>query len=222
VDIARQHRPRPVIFGDHVEAVIGEGGVAGAVDEGEPAERVVAQRGPGRAGGPQRIVGGPVGVALAGRRVRGEISPGVVGGGAAADRAQAVEAVGHARRRSAAMAGPGIGGVGAGAAEDLRDRIIGQGDRLVVAGARRLLGERLKPRDRIIAIVGHRAVAAGQRLRAAELMHLVNCHRNSRNSVTLIHRNSQMSNCASNWGLLQLSSLIADMVGVEKSKHYSH
>jgi hypothetical protein len=54
------------------------------------------------------------------------------------------------------------------------------------------------------------------------LMHLVNCHRNSRNSVTLIHRNSQMSNCASNWGLLQLSSLIADMVGVEKSKHYSH
>ena len=82
--------------GDHVQAVVSEAAVAGAVDEGQPAERVGAQRGPGRADRPQRIVGRPIGEALAAGRVGGEVSARVIAGRAAADRAQPVEPVSNA------------------------------------------------------------------------------------------------------------------------------
>lgn len=68
------------------------------------------------------------------------------------------------------MAGPGVAVVGAGAGDDLGSGVVGIGDGLIVSWTGRLLGKRLEPRDRIIAIIGHRAVAAGQLQGAAQIV----------------------------------------------------
>ena len=102
--------------GDHVQAVVSEAGIAGAVDQGEAAERVVAHHGPWRGDRPQpvrRIVSEVLGPELR------DIAARVMAERFRADLGQLVEPVGGAGDVGVEMAGPGIAVVGAGAGDDL-------------------------------------------------------------------------------------------------------